>query len=122
MFNDEPYGLTDAVMSGVKRQTRRIVPDTHLKAYEQYRAEKLQSISDEDIAAEGVRAITPGWECTACPKKESAKQPARNLRGAYNRLIDGVSKKQVFRKNPMCSSLSLLTDVFRCIVYMIIRS
>lgn len=187
MFNDEPYGLTDAVLSGVKTQTRRIVPDSHLNAFELYRAdnkdaamslsdflirrgfaryvvgevvaiaqsyksiglspsfvsakkdhekkhhtntpigqqagwsnkmyvaadfmphhiritgvrvEKLQSISDEDIAAEGVRAITPGWEYTTCPKKDSAKLPARNLRGAYHRLIDGVSKKQVFRKNP----------------------
>lgn len=187
MFNDEPYGLTDAVLSGLKTRTRRIVPDSHLTAYEKYRAEnkdaamslsdflirrgyarfvvgevvaiaqsyksiglspsfvhakkdhekkhhtstpvgkqagwnnkmyvaaefmphhikitgvgveKLQSISDEDIAAEGVRAITPGWEYTTCPGKESAKLPAPNPRGAYHRLIDGVSKKQVFSKNP----------------------
>lgn len=187
MFNDEPYGLTDAVLSSVKTQTRRIVPDSHLNAYEKYKAEnkgtaillsdflirrglaryvvgevvaiaqsyksiglspsfvsakkdhekkshtntpigqqagwnnkmyvaadfmphhiriigvrveKLQSISDEDIASEGVRAITSGWEYTTCPSKESAKLPARSPRGAYHHLIDGVSKKQVFRKNP----------------------
>lgn len=49
MFNDEPYGLTEAVLSGVKTQTRRIVPDSHLKAYEQYRAENkdaAMSLSD----------------------------------------------------------------------------
>ena len=187
MFNDEPYGLTDAVLTGIKTHTRRIVPDSHLNAYEKYkaenkgtamslsdflirrgfaryvvgevvaiaqsyksiglspsfvstkndhekkhhtntpigqqagwnnkmyvsstlmphhiritgvRAEKLQSISDADISAEGVRTITPGREYTTCPSKESAKLPARNPRGAYHRLIDGVSKKQVFRKNP----------------------
>ena len=187
MFNDEPYGLTDAVLSGVKIQTRRIVPDSHLTAYEKYRAEnkdaamslsdflirrgfaryvlgevvaiaqsyksiglspsfvpakkdhekkhhtntpigqqsgwsnkmyvaadfmphhiritgvraeKLQSISDEDIAAEGVITITPGREYTTCPKKESSKLLAKSLRGAYQQLIDGVSKKQIFRKNP----------------------
>ncbi len=187
MFNDEPYGLTDAVLSGLKTQTRRIVPDSHLTAYEKYRAEnkdaamslsdflirrgfaryvlgevvaiaqsyksiglspsfvsakkdhekkhhtntpigqqsgwsnkmyvaadfmphhiritgvraeKLQSISDEDIAAEGVITITPGREYTTCPKKESSKLLAKSLRGAYQQLIDGVSKKQIFRKNP----------------------
>ena len=187
MFNDEPYGLTDAVLSGLKIQTRRIVPDSHLTAYEKYRAEnkdaamslsdflirrgfaryvlgevvaiaqsyksiglspsfvsakkdhekkhhtntpigqqagwsnkmyvaadfmphhisitgvraeKLQSISDEDIAAEGVITITPGREYTTCPKKESSKLLAKSLRGAYQQLIDGVSKKQIFRKNP----------------------
>lgn len=187
MFNDEPYGLTDAVLTGTKTHTRRIVPDSHLKAYEKYkaenkgaamslsdflirrglaryvvgevvaiaqsyksirlspsfvsakkdhekkhhtntpvgqqagwnnkmyvaadfmphhiritgvRAEKLQSISDEDIAAEGVITITPGREYTTCPKKESSKLLAKSLRGAYQQLIDGVSKKQIFRKNP----------------------
>ncbi|WP_290193576.1 hypothetical protein [uncultured Muribaculum sp.] len=64
------------------------------------RAEKLQSISDEDIAAEGVITITPGREYTTCPKKESSKLLAKSLRGAYQQLIDGVSKKQIFRKNP----------------------
>lgn len=187
MFNDEPYGLTDAVLIGIKTHTRRIVPDSHLNAYEKYkaenkgaamslsdflirrgyarfvvgevvaiaqsyksiglspsfvhakkdhekkhhtstpvgkqagwnnkmyvaaefmphhikiigvRAEKLQSISDEDIAAEGVRTITPGKEYTTCPTKENAKMLAKSLRGAYQQLIDGVSKKQIFRKNP----------------------
>lgn len=187
MFNDEPYGLTDAVLRGTKRHTRRIVPHSHIEAYEKYRAstkgavlsigeflvkrgyarynvgevvaiaqrykdlglspsfihtktdhskkklsaqpigelpgwnnkmfvsaefmphhiritqvrvEKLQSISIDDIAAEGVIEVNPGRTYTTDPTKESATLSARNMRGAYSRLIDGVSKKKIFRKNP----------------------
>lgn len=187
MFNDEPYGLTDAVRSGTKWHTRRIVPDSHLSAYDKYktenrgtevsledflirrgyarytvgeivaiaqsyksigispsfvhtkkdhtkknhsnipvgqqagwnnkmyvsaefmphhiritgvRVERLQSISDADIAAEGVLVVSEGKVYTTCPKKESARINARSLSGAYARLIDGVSKKKIFAKNP----------------------
>lgn len=62
--------------------------------------EKLQSISDEDIVAEGIIAVVPGWEYTTDPKRKSATLPARNLRGAFNRLIDGISKKKIFQQNP----------------------
>ncbi len=36
MFNDNPFMLTDAVMSGRKTQTRLLVPASHLKAYNRY--------------------------------------------------------------------------------------
>ncbi len=187
MFNDEPYGLTDSVLRGVKTHTRRIVPDSHIEAYEKYKAstpgaclsigeflikrgyarygvgeivaiaqrymdlglspsfihtkkdhskknkesrpigelpgwtnkmfvaaefmpkhikvlgvkvEKLQDISNDDISAEGIIEIVPGRIYTTAPGKESATIRARNLRGAYINLIDGVSKKRIFRKNP----------------------
>ncbi|MCM1219659.1 MAG: hypothetical protein NC548_34700 [Lachnospiraceae bacterium] len=187
MFNDEPYGLTEAVLRGTKTQTRRIVPQSHIEAYGKYktsnkgtslsigeflikrgyarytvgeivaiaqrykdlglspsyvhtktdhakkkaearpigelpgwnnkmfvaaeflphhikivgvRVEKLQDISKEDIIAEGVIEIEPGCHYSTAPGKKSADLPARNLRGAYNRLIDGVSKKKIFRLNP----------------------
>lgn len=187
MFNDEPYGLTDSVIRGIKTHTRRIVPQSHLDAYEKYKAstkgaflsleeflikrgyarytvgevvaiaqrykdlglspsfihtkkdhskkkeearpigelpgwnnkmfvaadfmpkhikmlgvrvEKLQDISNSDISAEGVIEVEPGRVYTTAPGKESATIHARNLRGAYINLIDGVSKQRIFRKNP----------------------
>lgn len=36
MFNDEPHKLTQAVMSGRKTQSRYLVPQSHLKAYEKF--------------------------------------------------------------------------------------
>ena len=187
LLNDEPYGLTEAVLRGTKTQTRRIVPQSHIEAYAKYKAsnkgaslsigeflikrgyarytvgevvaiaqrykdlglspsfvhvkkdhtkkkdearpigelpgwnnkmfiaaefmphhikivgvrvEKLQDISKEDIVAEGVIEIEPGCRYSTAPGNDSANLPARNLRGAYNRLIDGVSKKRIFRQNP----------------------
>ncbi len=187
MFNDEPYALTDSVIAGIKTMTRRTVPQSHLDAYDEYKAssknpmsledflikrgysrytvgevvaiaqrykdiglspsyvhtkkdhskkvssahpigelpgwnnkmfvsadfmphhiritdvkvERLQSISDVDIRAEGVIELVGGSLYTTNFKdKYSAILKARNLRGAFNRLIDGVSKKSVFRKNP----------------------
>lgn len=187
MFNDEPYGLTDAVLSGVKTQTRRIVPDSHIKSYQEYleqnpksklsigeylikrgfarytigevvaiaqsyknaglspsfchtmkdhskkmsyitpvgeqagwknkmyvcadfmphqikiigvRVEKLQSISEDDIAAEGVMTVEPFKLYTTNRNNPKASLKARNPKGAYARLIDGVSKKKVYRHNP----------------------
>lgn len=64
------------------------------------RVERLQSISDEDIRAEGVIELIGGVSYTTNPKNKAASLKARNLRGAFIRLIDGVSKKVVFRKNP----------------------
>lgn len=39
MFNDEPFRLTEAVMSGRKTTARFLVPPSQLKAYETYCAE-----------------------------------------------------------------------------------
>lgn len=39
MFNDEPYRLTEAVMSGRKTMARYLVPASHIKAYEMYCSE-----------------------------------------------------------------------------------
>lgn len=64
------------------------------------RVERLQSISDDDIRAEGVIELVGGVSYTTNPKNKAAFLKARNLRGAFIRLIDGVSKKAVFRKNP----------------------
>lgn len=187
MFNDEPYGLTDSVRRGIKIHTRRIVPQSHIDAYEKYKAsvkcpclsigeflikrgyarysigevvaiaqrykdlglspsfihtkkdhskknvssrpigelpgwnnkmfvaaefmpshiriigvrvEKLQSITDEDIVAEGIIEVEAGRVYTTDPNRESATILARNLRGAYINLIDGVSKRKIFRTNP----------------------
>lgn len=187
MFNDEPYGLNDGVLRGTKTKTRRTVPQSHLNAYDEYRAsvkgpalsirdflvkrgyarfsigevvaiaqrykdigispsfvhtkkdhskknvssvpiselpgwnnkmfvsadfmphhiritgievERLQSISNEDIIAEGIIEIKPGLLYTTDPKRESATLRARNLRGAFIRLINGVSKQKIFSKNP----------------------
>lgn len=187
MLNDEPYGLTEAVLRGTKTQTRRIVPQSHIEAYDKYRAsnkgtslsigdflikrgyarytvgevvaiaqrykdlglspsfvhvkkdhtkkneearpigelpgwnnkmfiaaefmphhiritgvrvERLQDIPISDIPAEGIIEVEPGRVYTTAPGKKSAILPARNIRGAYNRLIDGVSKKKIFRQNP----------------------
>lgn len=186
MFNSEPYGLEDSVLRGTKTQTRRIVPQSHLKAYAGYKAdardnalslgeflikrgyarftvgeivaiaqrykdisispsyvhtkkdhtkknlsakpigelpgwnnkmfvnaefmphhieivgikvEKLADISTDDIQAEGVIEVESGREYTTDPKRKSATIYARNIRGAYIRLIDGVSKKKVFKEN-----------------------
>ncbi len=187
MFNDEPYALTASVIAGIKTKTRRTVPQSHLDAYDNYKAsfknpmsledflikrgyarytkgeivaiaqrykdiglspsyvhakkdhskknvsthpigelpgwnnkmfvaadfmphhiritdvkvEKLQSISDEDIRAEGVIELVGGSLYTTNPKNKYVSLiKARNLRGAFIRLIDDVSKKPVFRKNP----------------------
>lgn len=64
------------------------------------RVERLQTISDDDIRAEGVIELVRGVSYTTNPKNKAAFLEARNLRGAFIRLIDGVSKKAVFRKNP----------------------
>lgn len=36
MFNDAPTHLNDAAIAGQKTMTRRMVPDTHIKAYNKY--------------------------------------------------------------------------------------
>lgn len=54
------------------------------------RVERLQSISDDDIRAEGVIELVGGVSYTTNPKNKAAFLKARNLRGAFIRLIDGV--------------------------------
>ena len=187
MFNDEPYGLTAAVLNGTKTHTRRIVPDSHIAKYEEFKAanphsklslgdflvrrglaryavgeivaiaqsyeslglspsivqrakghdkknisyvpigeqagwrnkmyvaadympyriritlarfERLQSISDDDIMADGIRVIKDGRLYSTNLGMESAQIKARSLRGAYAKLIDGVSKKRIYHTNP----------------------
>ena len=187
MFNDTPFGLTNAVLSGRKTQTRRIVPAAHLKAYEKFktenpeskvriadflvkrglaryavgevvaiaqsyqslglspsiiqrakdhekknisyvpigeqagwtnkmyvsadymphqilitgvRVERLQSIPEADVKAEGMIAVEEGKSYTTSPGTPEAEFKARTIRGAYAKLIDGVSKKRVYASNP----------------------
>lgn len=62
MFNDEPYHLTEAVLNGIKTTTRRIVPDSHIKAYSDYVAAKFKTVLDLPtfLLKFGYAKYTPG--------------------------------------------------------------
>ncbi len=50
--------------------------------------------------AEGIRVINDGRLYSTNLFMESARIKARSLRGAYAKLIDGVSKMRIYHTNP----------------------
>lgn len=66
MFNDK-YGLTNAVLSGRKTQTRRIIPQSVVKKASEYQLKYFEATLDAISEREAIEQILPtGYSSSVC--------------------------------------------------------